>query len=249
MTPRIPTWLMHAADPEGADLDLALDALVERLGHAHGTAARVAGRAPLGLREVDLGMGIRTFLCAFDGPEFVCLDEDGVPIRDRTLIQRSATMSLVWEQVEAEIDSTRLQELHEAAARLLAIADEPRDMVDAIGQVAEHAAAVRQWRECPLRAIASLTQLDVLFALHEQATAAYSFFVDASEPLVSAQEQMTPDVVTRLGAFEQAAIAAGLGARFSERIAAVIAACDQASNEIVGAYLPVVVLDGSAGTS
>jgi hypothetical protein len=237
MTRRPDGWLKSAADPAGLALDDALEDLVLRLGNARASAEQHAARAPLGLREVELAMGARTYLCAFDGPGFLCLTHEGRPVTDAHVVQRTATVSLVWEQLEAEIDVSRLGEVSSAAARVLALTDEPAVMSDAIGATAEHAMAMAQWRESPLRAIASLTQIDVLFALQERANRAYGRFVQASEHLVAQQEQMTPELVATLGGFERAAITAGLGMRLADRLGAVVSACDQGAAEIVAAHL------------
>ena len=237
MTRRPDAWLTRAADPAGAALDGALEDLVARLEAARTSAERYAGRPPLGLREVELAMGARTYLCAFTGPRFLCLSDVGMPVTDAHVVQRSATVSLVWEQLEAEVDLSRLGELSGAAARVLAVTNEPAAMSDAIGATAEHAMAIAQWRESPLRAIASLTQIDVLFALQERAHRAYAQFVRTSEPLVAQQDRMTPELVAALGAFEQTAIAAGLGMRLADRLGVVVSACDQAAVEIVAAHL------------
>jgi hypothetical protein len=241
-------WLTQVADPAGAALEAALEGLVARLEAARISALQQAGRAPLGLREVELAMGTRTYLCAFAGPAFLCLTDEGRPAVDAHIVHRTATVSLVWEQLEAEVDLSRLGEVSEAAARVLAVTSEPAVMSDAIGATAEHARAIAQWRASPLRAVASLTQVDVLFALQERATRTYAQFVRASEPLVAQQDRLTPELVAALAGFERTAIAAGLGTRLADRLGAVVSACDQAAAEIVAAHL--TPLDpGSSGAA
>jgi hypothetical protein len=236
--PRRPdAWLSQAADPEGAELERALEGLVERLEHARGAAQRAAGRTPLGLREVEFAPGTRHYLCAFEGPAFICLADAGSPVTDVHVVHRVATVGLVWEQLEADVDPSRLGDVAAAAARVLAATDAPVQMVEAVAETAEHAVAISAWRESPLRAVASLAQVDVLFALQERGHRAYSRFIQGSEPLVARQDELSQDLVAALGGFERASIAAGLGARLADRLGAVVSSCDQAAGEIVAAHL------------
>jgi len=236
--PRHPdAWFSQTADPAGAELERALEGLVDRLEQARGAAERAAGRPPLGLREVELAPGTRNYLCAFEGPAFICLSGALHPVSDAHIAHRVATVGLVWEQLEADVDPSRLGEVAAAAARVLAATDAPGPMVDAVAETAEGAMAIRAWRDSPLRAIASLVQVDVLFALQERGHRAYSRFVRASEPLVARQDELASDLVAALGGFERASIAAGLGARLADRLGAVVSSCDQAAGEIVAAHL------------
>lgn len=237
--PRRPdAWLAQTADPSGDDLERALEDLVRRLEEARQAAERAAGAPALGLREVELAPGVRHYLCAFEGPAFVCVSADGRPETDARVVHRVATVSLVWEQLEADVATSRLDELATAAARVLATADGPAPMTDAVAETAEHAMALRGWRESPLRAVASLVQVDVLFALQERGHRAYARFVRDSESLVSRQDELPAQLVGALGDFERAAIAAGLGGRLAERLGEVVGSCDQAAGEIVAAHLP-----------
>jgi hypothetical protein len=243
MSRRPDAWLAMSADPTGADLDAALEALLSRLDQARAAATRVAGHPPLGLREVELAPGERTYLCAFEGPAFACVDDSGVAITAAHVVHRVATAGLMWEQLEAEVDASRLGEVAGAAGRVLALTDTPAAMCEAIGATVERVSAVAEWRTSPLRATASLVQVDVLFALHDRAAGAYARFVDASAPLVEEQDALDADLIAALGAFERTAIAAGLEARLAERLAGAIGACGQAADEIVAAS--VVALDGA----
>jgi hypothetical protein len=236
--PRRPdAWLSQTADPEGAELERALEGLVERLEQARGAAERTAGRAPLGLREVEFAPGVRHYLCAFEGPAFLCLADRGRPVLDAHIVHRVATVGLVWEQLEADVDPSRLGDVATAAARVLAATDSPGTMVEAVAETAEHARVISAWRESPLRAVASLVQVDVLFALQERGHRAYTRFVRGSEPLVARQDELSADLVDALGAFERASIAAGLGARLADRLGGVVGSCDQAAAEIVAAHV------------
>ena len=245
MSRRPDAWLAMSADPSGDDLETALVSLLGRLDRARAAAQQVAGVAPLGLREVELAPGEHVYLCAFDGPAFLCIDAAGAPVAQSHLVHRAATAGLVWEHLEADVDISRLEDVGGAAGRVLAVTDAPADMCEAIAATAEHTTTLAAWRGSPLRATASLVQIDVLFALHERATQSYARFVDASAPLVEQQDRLDPDLTAVLGGFERAAIAAGLGARLADRLAAAIGACGQAADEIVAAHL--IPLEGGAG--
>ncbi len=237
--PRRPdAWLAQTADPTGDALERALEGLVERLEQARLAAERAAGQRPLGLRAVELSPGTRNYLCAFEGPAFVCLADDDRPVTDAQVVHRIATVSLVWEQLEADIDPSRLADVATAAARVLAATDAPAPMAEAVAETAAHAMAIRRWRESPLRAVASLVQIDVLFALQERGHRAYARFVQGSEPLVARQDELPPELVTALGGFERAAIDAGLGGRLADRLGEVVGTSDQAAAEIVAAHVP-----------
>jgi hypothetical protein len=186
---------------------------------------------------LELAPGTHHYLFAVEGPGFVCLTDAGRPVTDAHVVHRVATVSLVWEQLEADTEPSRLADVATAAARVLAAADAPAPMVEGVADTAEHAMAIRLWRESPLRAVASLVQVDVLFALQERGHRAYSRFVQESEPLVARQQELPPDLVAALGGFERAAIAAGLGARLADRLGEVVGSCDQAALEIVAAHL------------
>lgn len=236
--PRRPDgWLTLVADPSGAALDAALQDLVGRLEAARAAAERRAGATALGLREVELVPGQRAYLCAFDGPRFLCVGADGAPVLEGRLVHRVATVSLVWEQLEADVDPQRLGEVSRAAARALALGVDPPAVHDAIALTAERVRVLGEWRDSPLRAIAALSQADVLLTLQERASRAYADFVTVSEPLASRQSELAADLVAALGGFEQAAIAAGLGARLAERLGGMVAAADRAAQEILDAHL------------
>jgi hypothetical protein len=240
MARRPDAWLARVADPEGAALERALEELVERLERARQAAERIVGARALGLREVELAPGARNYLCAFEGPAFVCVTATGTPVDDAHVVHRVATVSLVWEQLEADVDPSRLDDVAAAAARVLAATDAVM-MTEVVAETAEHAMAIRAWRESPLRAVASLVQVDVLFALQERGHRAYVRFVQATEPLVARQHELPEELVAALGGFERTAIDAGLGARLADRLGEVIGLCDQAAAEVVAAHATPLV--------
>ena len=134
--PRRPDdWLTQTADPSGADLERALETWSATGGGAE-AAERVAGRRRWGcarwsLRRVHAttfapSRGRRSSASAMDGRA------ESPMLR---VVHRVATVSLVWEQLEAECRSSRLDGVATAAGRVLAATDVAAPMTDA---VAEH---------------------------------------------------------------------------------------------------------------
>src|SRR3974390_571074 len=108
MARRPDAWLAQTADPTGQALERALEDLVGRLAEARGAAEQLTGGQVRGLREVELAPAARNYLCAVDGPAFICLDAAGQIVTDVHVVHRVATVSLVWEQLEAAVDASRL---------------------------------------------------------------------------------------------------------------------------------------------
>ena len=236
--PRVPDgWLAAAADPEGDDLAGAIAALVERLASAHAAAAAIAGAPPLGIRAVVLAASEEHHICAFDGPAFLCMGPDLRPVTSDHLMRRHAAAGLLWEQLEGLVDATRLRDLAGAGGRLLAMGLEPATASEAVQDVVQHALRVAAWREGDLRAVASMTQVDVVSTLQERVHAAYVRFVAATEPLVEQQGALGAELVAALRGFEEAAAAAGVGERLADRIARMLPACDDGAAEMAAAHL------------
>jgi hypothetical protein len=237
-TDRIPDgWLRAAADPSGERLEAVLQELVARLTEASAVAARHAGREPLGVRAVELPPRQRAYVCAFEGPAFLCLDADMRPVGDPQVVRRAAAASLLWEQLEAVLDPDRLRAVAEAGGHVLAVMDGPPAMTFAVTTVAEEVGRLAAWRSSPMRAIASLPQMDVAATLQQRAYQAYGGFVAASEPLVARQDELPDGHVAALRGFEQAAAAAGVGERLADVIGTLMRACDDAAGEIVAGHL------------
>jgi len=231
------SWLDAAADPTGDGLDVAVNALVERLGAAADAAGRAAGTAPLGLRAVELAAAPAHYVCAFEGPAFLCLGHDLRPVASRHVVQRHAAAGLLWEQLEGMVDGARLTDLAEAGGRLLALGLEPDAAADAVQDVVQAALRVASWRSSPLRAVASMTQVDVISTLQDRAHRAYVRFVSVTEPLVARQDELSAEMVTALRGFEEAAGAAGVGERLADRIGLMLPACDEGAAEMADAHL------------
>ncbi|MCC6831367.1 MAG: hypothetical protein IT200_08470 [Thermoleophilia bacterium] len=236
--PRVPDgWLIAAADPAGDALDAAVEDLVGRLGAARSAAAGVAGAPPLGLRAVELAAASAHYVCAFEGPAFLVLDPGLRPVASRHAVLRHAAAGLLWEQLEGLVDAGRLRALAAAGGRLLASGLEAPAAVDAVEDAVQAALRVASWREGPLRAVASMTQVDVVSTLQERMHAAYVRFVAATEPLVERQDALGEDLVAALRAFEEAAALAGAGERLADRIGLMLPACDEGAAEMAGVHL------------
>lgn len=221
----------------GVTDDAALQALVDDLGAAREAAGAIAGRPPLGLRAVELADDRRAYLCAFEGPAFLCLDGDLRPEASARAARQVATAGLLWEQAEGLVDAERLRELAGAVGRALAMGVEGAGVEDALGEVAELALALAAWREEPRRAVASLPDLDAGVARQERLLIGYGRFVAASEPLAADQDRLAPDLVQALRSVEEAAARAGAGERLAVRLADAMPGCDEGAGEIVAAHL------------
>jgi hypothetical protein len=221
----------------GSSDEQALRALVRSLEAARDAATRVVGRPPLGLRAVEPATGRRSYLCAFDGPAFLCLAGDLAAERDLRRARESASASLLWEHLEAMIDADALRELAAAIGRLLALGGEPAEVGQALERVAARALELAAWREAPERAVASVPGLDEASALHERLVGAYRAFVRASEPLVAVQDTLPDELVGALRAVEEHAGRAGAAQRLAERLSAAMPECDDGADQVVEAHL------------
>ena len=221
----------------GVTDDAALQALVDDLGAAREAAGAIAGRPPLGLRAVELAEDRRAYLCAFEGPAFLCLRGDLRPEDGERAARQVATAGLLWEQAEGLVDAERLRELAAAVGRALAIGVDGAGVEDALGAVAELALELAAWRDEPRRAVASLPDLDAAVARQERLLVGYGRFVVASEPLAAAQDRLEPDLVQALRSVEEAAARAGAIDRLAVRLADAMPGCDEGAGEIVAAHL------------
>ena len=139
--------------------------------------------------------------------------------------------------IEQAIDPERLEYLNGAAARAIAAVGDDAGVSDALGALIEAVDALGAWRADPLRARASLPEVDRGAVLQDRAWRAYGAFVRASEPLAHRQDQLAPDVVSALRVLEEAAGRAGVTERLAERMGQVVRACDDAAPEIVDRHV------------
>jgi len=218
-----------------SDHAAAVEALVARLGAARDAAAAIAGEPPLGVREVEPAAGRRTYLAAFPGPAFLCLDERLRPVEDARRAREAASAGLLWEFVEAMVVPDALRDLASAIGRLLALGGDPPEVTGPLETVATRALELAAWREDPLRAVASLPDIDQGAAIQDRLHGAYSRFMRASDPLVEVQDTLPEALVAALRDVEEAAGRAGAGDRLADRLAAAMPECDEGADQIVAA--------------
>jgi hypothetical protein len=211
--------------------------LLRDLAAAHLAAANIAGREPLGVRAVQSAPDSRAYLCAFDGPAFLCLAADLSPETSVRRARETAGAGLLWEHLEVAVDAVALRELAAAAGRTLALGAEPRDVMAALEAVAARAIDLAAWRERPERALASLVDMDAATAIQERIHAAYGLFVRASDPLVEIQDRLDPALIGALRAVEQAAVVARATERLTETLARGLAESAEGADEVLAAHL------------
>lgn len=219
------------------DTDLTTARLVAELGAAHAAAVAAAGREPLGVRAVESVAGARAYLCAFEGPQFLCLTRDLTPERDARRVREAATASLLWEYLELFVDPEALEALTEAIGQLLALGGDPRDVMETLERVAARSLELTRWRTLPERALASLPAMDEAAALQGRLHAAYSLFMRTSEPLVEIQSTLPPALVDALRAVEQAAGMARAPERLADLLGRAMGECTEGADEIVALHL------------
>jgi hypothetical protein len=213
------------------------ETLARELTDASAAASALVGGEVIGLRAVEPAPGRRWYLCALDGPSFVCLRRDLTPERRAAQVREVAAGSLLVERAEALIDSAELRYLAGAAGRLLAAAGDPGDVEESIERVAQRALELGGWREAAQREVASVAALDTAVALHEAFTKAYGEFVSRSQPLAERQDELEPEVVSALRVFEEAAGRAGVGEPLATRLGATLDDCDEGAQEVLAAHL------------
>jgi hypothetical protein len=210
---------------------------VEELGAARDAAAGLAGRAPMGVRAVETAAGRRSYLCAFPGPAFLCLDAGFAAERDPARVRETASAGLLWEHAEALVEAGPLRDLAGAIGRLLARGGDPPEVAASLEAVAARALELARWREDPARALASIPDLDRATALQERLVGAYRRFLRASEPLVEVQDGLEPGLVEALGDVERSAGPAGAAERLADRLAAAMPDSEDGAAQVVAAHL------------
>ncbi len=234
---RSPRPVCNACGVTDAPADAAIAALVEDLGRAREAASAVAGRPPLGVRAVEAAPGRRGYVAAFEGPAFLCLAGDMRAEGDGARAREAAQASLLWEHVEGLVDADALRALAVAAGRVLALGRDPEGVLAPIGTVASRALDLVAWREEPLRALASMPDLDRAVALQERLVGAYARFVRLSEPLVAVQDTLDGEFLEALGELERAAGRAGAGRRLADELAAALPDCREGADEMAAAHI------------
>ena len=210
------------------------DLVADLEGAAHGAAA-VAGREPIGVRAVEPSTGERWYLCAFEGPAFLCLDRDHNPEAVRRHAQHAAGCALLVEHAESLIDSAELELTAGVAGRVGAALDGA--VADALEALEMDVATLSAWRAEPERAVASLPALENAIRLHDVARTGYERFVEVSEPLVAIQDTLPAEVVDGLRDLEQAAHRAGLVRPLALAVSEAIVVIDAGTREILEHHL------------
>jgi hypothetical protein len=219
------------------------DLVTELEGAALGAAA-VTGREPIGVRAVEPSAGERWYLCAFEGPAFLCLDRDHNPEHTRRLARHAAGCALLVEHAESLLDPAELDLTAGVAGRVSAVLDDEA-VVKALDELEAEVASLAAWRTQPERAIASLPELETAIALHDVARAGFERFVEASEPLVAIQDTLPDDVVDGLRDLEEAADRAGLHRPLALAVSEAIEVIDAGTQEILDLHL--TPLEGDSG--
>jgi hypothetical protein len=215
---------------------MTADEIAQQLTAARAAAENIADRAPLGLRAVEPGRG-RWYLCAFDGPQFLCLTGDLVPERSSREIRDAAAAGLLYERLEQYVDGERLRELAAAASRVVARGEEDAAAIDALVSLAHEALGLAEWSDAPERIVAALANLDEASRRHERVRLAYSRFVAATDRLVAVQDTLDPERMAALRAVEEAAGEAEIGESLARRLGAAMDDCDAAAAQVVAAHI------------
>lgn len=219
------------------------DLVADLEGAAH-SAAAVAGRDPVGVRAVEPSAGERWYLCAFEGPAFLCLDRDRNPEALRRLVQHAAGCALLVEHAESLVDSAELDVIAGIAGRVGAAIE--GTVAEALEGLEVDVVTLSAWRAEPERAVASLPALETAIRLHDIARAGYERFVEVSEPLVSIQDTLPAEVVDGLRDLEQAAHRAGLVRPLALTVSEAIAVIDAGTREILEHHLTPLDAEPSA---
>jgi hypothetical protein len=224
-------------DPVTADAQEELRDLVRGLESARDAAAEVAGRPPLGLRAVEAVAGRRSYLCAFEGPAFLCLTSELRPEPYARRAHEAASASLLWEHLESAVDADALRDLASAIGRLLALSADPPEVAAALEVVATRALRLAAWRDEWMRAVASLPAADDASLLQDRLAGAYARFMRVSEPLVEMQDRLPEGVVAALRDVEESAARAGAADRLADRLRLAMPECEDGAQQMVGAHL------------
>jgi hypothetical protein len=213
-----------------------LERLLADLERAAQAGSEVASEKPLGVRAIEDRPGGRAYLCAFDGPRFLCLTGDVTPEEDRGAAIEAASAALLAEHTDGLLDQGTLRALAQSASRaIVALSEE--DVADAVGGVAEAALALVDWAADPMRALASIPSLDEAVRRHDAVRVAWSRFVKASEPLANNQEALSDAALDALRGLEEAAGRAGVGASITEAMAEALPVCRAGAREMMDAHV------------
>lgn len=218
-------------------VDTDLEQLVADLGAARDTAEAIAGDRPLGVRAVEVLPGRRSYLVAFAGPRFLCLDAALAPERSGRRARETASAGLLAEHAENVLAPDALRGLAEAVGRALGVGIEPPEVGEALADVAQRALEVAAWSDAPERAVASVPDLEEAVTLQARLYRAWGNYVKVSEPLAENQDALDAQTIAALRGVEEAAAAAGAAQALTDVLAQALAGCDAGAEEIVEAHL------------
>jgi hypothetical protein len=217
-----------AVDVQG--LKVAMEAAAD-------AAEGVAGRPMLGLRPVRPGTGGLSWLVAFTGPAFLCMDELLRPEESLARVRDVAQANLASEVIDEMVDSDALRALRPHVDVLAGAAQGMPAAVDALRRCVDASEALAQWGDAPERIIASLVALDEAVLIQGRAHAAYATFASVTEPLVQRQDELPATLLSALVAVEQAASAAGLGASLGGMLGEGMGGIVEAADEMARGHL------------
>ncbi len=212
-----------------------LTELVEELSRARDVAAGLFADPVAGVRALEPAPGRRWYLCASEASGFVCLDRMLEPERDRRRVREAVTCALLVEHAESLLDAAELELVSTLAIRVRGLVD--ARLGEPLGELAEASGALAAWRAEPQRVVASVPHLDQAVSRHERLRRAYQAYLEASEPLVAAQDRLDGDAVAALRDLEEAAGRAGLTGPLGAQIGEAMPAIDAGVREILDAHL------------
>jgi hypothetical protein len=213
-----------------------LEDLARQLAAAAAAAESVAGGSPHGVRAVEPVPSVRYFLCALEGPAFLCLTADGTPERSAETVSRVGTCALIVERVEELIDADELGLLVGLSQRLGGM-PHTAHLAPILADVGEAAEALAMWRSDPARAVAAMHEIDRAVTGHDRARRAYTRFLEASEPLVSVQASLPDEVFAALRDLDEVAGRIGLGGPLATDVGGAFEAADAGATEIVATHV------------
>lgn len=222
------------SDPTPDHPDVA--ALVAELTDAAAAVEALTGAPPAGVRAVEITPGRSVHVCAVP-PDGVALLVDGRLATRRRDVHQALTAVLVGEHLLQVIDPEALEYLMEAGGRAIVALDGEPEVADAIAAVLHAVHGLVAWRQDPLRERTSLPDVDYGAALQERAWRAYGAFVRRSDALAQAQDALTPELVSALRVWEEAAGRAGVTERLADGMGQVMKACDDAAAELVDRHV------------
>ena len=118
---------------------------------------------------------------------------------------------------------------------VLALGGDPPEVTGPLETVAARALELAAWREDPMRAVASVPDIDRGAAIQDRLHGAYARFMRASDPLVAVQDTLPDGLVAALRDVEEAAARAGAADRLAERLAAAMSECDDGAGQMLDA--------------